>query len=129
MENIASSAAATAWSAAAVFVVVAALGIIVGANQLRDLALRLVGAAVVVGIAIRSLGSAIVDNDAPSAGGPGSGDAWLCVAFAVGHLVLALVLVARWLRPRAGAERAEERRRARTRERQRVAPRDVELDP
>lgn len=133
MHEVLSNAAATVSGAAAFFVVVLALGVMLGSARLRDGALRLVGIAVVVALGLRGVAGLVAGaprGAAPEVGGVSDGgDALLCIAVAVGHVVLALVLLLRWLRPRAGQERAEERRRARSRERVRVPPRDVELDP
>lgn len=132
MEQMLSSAAATVSAAAVLFLTFAALGIILGANQLRDLALKLTGGALVVALLARGCIEVVgkIDPSVQGATGQASGaDALVCFSVGVGHVVLAIVLVARWLRPRAAVERAEEQRRARMRQRVRVPPRDHELEP
>jgi len=132
VEQILTGTAAVASAAAVLFMTFVALGVILGANQLRDVALRLVGGAVVIAVLARGCVPVVGDmaRSVPAHAGATSGtDGLICVTVALGHVVLGIVLLARWLRPRAGVERAEERRRARMRERVRVPPRDHELDP
>lgn len=128
MDDLVLHAAGAVMATAAFFVVLVALGVMLGANPLRDIGLRLAGAAIALGIALRACAGLVGSADIGS-GGEMAADPLLCIGVVAGHVVLAVALFLRWLRPRAGVERADEQTRARMRERVRSLPRDRDLEP
>ena len=134
MGDLLLSAAGAAYASAAFLFVLVAFTVMLGANAARDALLRLAIGAVLLGLLGNGLHGALHAGGDPDAAGmrvgPDNGiDTLLCTAAVVGHGVLALVLLLRWLRPRAAQERADENGRARLRERVRVPPRDRDLEP